>query len=1106
MKLLKETCLALLLTLPVVGMAQTPPASAGPPRRAVSPLMAPLHFEAGANATSPVKYTARRPGFTLSLTPNAAALSLREPPKNKNGVPGAARTPRSATLRMMLLGASAAPEITGMQPLPGKTNYLIGSDPKRWRTGVATYGKVRYRGVYPGIDLVYYGAAQRVEHDFIVAPGASPKAIRLQFAGMSRLGLDKAGSLVANTTCGAVRWLAPTVYQNIGGKKRLVSARYTLRGGRNVGFQIGRYDVRRPLVIDPVIDYATYLGGSDNDWMYGMATDGAGNVWVAGPTSSVDFPTLNPAQAAHGSAYWNGYVAKFDPAGNMLYSTYLGGSNGDECYDLAIDSAGSAYVTGYTYSRNFPVTSGAYQTTFRAANQSAYVTKLSATGGMVYSTLYSGTYQDQGERIAVDSAGSAYITGISGSALPTTAGAYRTTRSSSDWNTYVAKFSPDGKRLVYGTYIGGSRFSWGLGLAVNAAGEATVAGSTSSRDFPTTPGAIQTAHKGAIFYKTGNATAAPITWAASETGLNGADIHALVIDPKTPSTLYAAQDDGTYKSVDSGATWARQYNGYVSSLYIDPNNSSVLYATNSRGVIKSGDGGVTWLATGFYNTAAANGLAFDPTTSATLYAATDNGVYKSADSGAVWTQISGGLPNNGSGYFGVNSVAVDPKTPATLYAATYQGMYKTTNGGQNWSGINSGLPYNGTVPYAVRLIVINPSNPAIVYVKSDYRNSLMKTLNGTTWNFSGIVNVNSFTLDPKNPNIVYCGNYDGVFKSVNGAANILNSSLNRHRINAIAVDPTNSSKIYVGTWLDWDVYATKLNASGSGLIFSTYLGGDRFDWTEGVTSDSSGNLYLAMQTESANFPTLNAYQPLLLGTRNAGVVKISPTGTLLYSTFLGGTNFDSANAIATDRFGNAYVTGWTYSADFPTTADAYQNFNAGNADAFVTKISPDGSTLLYSSFLGGEGYDDPAAIAADDFGNIFVGGHTESFTFPTMNAGQNAMNGPSDAFLVKIRMTPQLTVTPTLTRNGNFLDLTLTFVNSGGVDLANIQTLTAKLNTTAPMTALPQSVGTLLIGQTATLTLRFSGVAGVAGKAGVLRLSGSYPGGVFGGSYRIQIP
>ena len=859
-------------------------------------------------------------------------------------------------------------------------------------------------------------------------------------------------------------------------------------------------------MIDPVIDYATYLGGSDNDWMYGMATDGAGNIWVAGPTSSVDFPTLNPAQSAHGSAYWNGYIAKFDPAGNMLYATYLGGSGGDECYGLAIDSAGSAYVTGYTYSHNFPVTSGAYQTTFRAANQSAYVTKLSASGGMVYSTLYSGTNQEWGERIAVDSAGSAYITGLSGSNLPTTAGAYRTTRSSGNWNTYVAKFSPDGKRLVYGTYLGGSREGRGYGIAVNAAGEVTVAGVTSSRDFPTTVGAAQTVHKGAIFYKTSGATANPIAWAASETGFTGADVHAIAIDPKTPTTLYAAQDDGTYKSVDSGATWTRQFNGYVNSLYIDPTNSSILYATNGQGVIKSIDGGATWGGTGLTGAYNANGLTFDPTTSATLYAATNIGVYKSVDSGANWTQIVSGLPNNGSGYYGVSSVAVDPKTPATMYAATYQGMYKTTNGGANWSGINSGLPYNGTVPYAVRLIAINPSNPAIVYVKSDYRNSLMKTLNGTTWNFSAINNVDSFTLDPKNPNIVYCGNYDGVFKSVNGAASILNSSLNRHQVNAIAVDPTNSSKVYVGTWLDWDGYATKLNASGSGLIFSTYIGGDRLDWINGAAGDSSNNSYLAVQTESVNLPVSNAYQPILLGTRNAGVVKLSPTGALIYSTYMGGTNFDEGTAIAADRFGNAYLTGRAYSADFPTTADAYQNYNAGSGDAFVTKISPDGSTLLYSSFLGGEGYEYARAIAADDFGNIFVGGHTESFTFPTQNAGQNALNGPSDAFLVKIRMTPQLTVTPSLTRSGNFLDLTLTLVNSGGVDLANIQTLTAKINSTVPTTALPQSIGTLLIGHNATLTLRFSGAAGVSGSGGVLRLSGSYPGGVFGGSYRIQIP
>ena len=221
MKLLKESLFALLLTLPVATVAQTQPHAVRSAGRNVLPLTASLNFEVGAgSAANPITFTARRPGFSLFLTPTAATLSLREAPKSqKSGAPEARPAPRSATLCMTLLGANPAPEIQGMEPRPGKANYLIGSDPKQWRTSVATYGKVQYRGVYPGVDLVYYGAAQRVEHDFIVAPGANPKAIRLQFAGMSRLGLDKAGSLVAATTCGAVRWLAPTVYQNIGGKK-----------------------------------------------------------------------------------------------------------------------------------------------------------------------------------------------------------------------------------------------------------------------------------------------------------------------------------------------------------------------------------------------------------------------------------------------------------------------------------------------------------------------------------------------------------------------------------------------------------------------------------------------------------------------------------------------------------------------------------------------------------------------------------------------------------------------------------------------------------------------------------------------------------------------
>ena len=314
-----------------------------------------------------------------------------------------------------------------MKELLGRVNYFIGNDPGKWRTNVPVYARVDYQEVYPGVDLMYYGNQRRLEYDFIVAPGADPGAIRLELDGAEELELGRRGDLIVRVTGGEVRLNKPLVYQEVEGARHEVSGAYQLRGGNQIGFEIGPYDPSRPLVIDPILVYSTYLGGSFGEAGAGIAVDSSGNAYVAGSTDSVDFPTVNPL--ATGAANSDVFVAKFDATGALVYSTYLGGSDSEGASSIAVDSSGSAYVTGMAKSTDFPTANPLLPALGRGSNDDdpdAFVTKLNADGSaLVYSTYLGGGHRDEGFGIAVDASGNAYITGFTRSTdFPTTPGAF----------------------------------------------------------------------------------------------------------------------------------------------------------------------------------------------------------------------------------------------------------------------------------------------------------------------------------------------------------------------------------------------------------------------------------------------------------------------------------------------------------------------------------------------------------------------------------------------------------------------------------------------------------------------------------------------------------
>ena len=703
----------------VVGFA-CPAAAAADARVSEAYGKLPLHFEANRGQThEDVRFLARGPGFSLFLTPTGAALTLIKPESlaRKPAARSRAESRKPVTgsvLRMSFAGANPAARVAGLEELPGKANYFIGNDPAKWRTNVPTYAKVHYREVYPGIDLVYYGKQRQLEYDFVVRPGADPGAIALRFAGADKVEVDDVqGDLVIHTAAGTLRQQKPFIYQEVGGVRKEIPGGYVLTGEHQVGFKVAPHEASRALVIDPVLSYSTYLGGGADDRGRAIAVDADGNAYLTGRTFSPDFPTTAGAFQTTLPGH-SAFVTKLNPTGSALvYSTYLGGNNSEVGYGIAVDSAGNAFVTGNTNSSNFPTTPTAVQPTF---------------GGDV----------------------------------------------SNGGDAFVTQLDAAGSALLYSTYLGGSGLDEGSAIAVDPAGNAYVTGLTQSGNFPTTLGAFQT----------------------------------------TPA---------------SGSS------GFVTKL--NPAGSvSLIYST--------------------YLPGPGTGIAADA---------------------------------SGNAYV-TGSTGIDFPTTA--------GAFQTTYGG----GIEDGF-----------VAKLDPTGSALVY--STYLGgSGGDVIFGLAIDAAGNAYVTGLTDSTNLPTTM------GALQTIYGGG----------------ID---------------DAFVAKLDATGSVLVYSTYLGGSGADYALGIAVDAAGNAFVTGNTNSSDFPTTaTAFQATYGGGAccDAFVTQLDAAGSaLVYSTYLGGSGNDGGSAIALDTLPNpnAYVTGFTNSGDFPTSAGAFQASPAGVSefvpDAFVAKIAND---------------------------------------------------------------------------------------------------------------------------------------------------------------------
>jgi uncharacterized repeat protein (TIGR01451 family) len=641
---------------------------------------------------------------------------------------------RPDTLRWRLSGANRHSVMRGEEPLPSKSNYFIGNDASKWRTNVAHYARVRVINVYPGIDVVYYGRGDQLEFDFVVKAGADLSKIRLRYDGALRTDVEEDGDLVLSLTSGQLRQRLPLVYQEIGGTRRAVQARYRRLSKNEFGLDVGPHDTNHGLVIDPVLSYSTYLGGSAGEVAWGIAPDSAGNVYVTGYTFSTDFPTTaGSLRRTKPVGSIIAFVTKLDASGRLIYSTFLGGSAHTEAYGIAVDAAGNAYVTGMTYDHNLPIVNAA-QPTFRGLND-VFIAKLNPTGSaVIYSTFLGGDISQAGYAIAVDGAGTAIVTGDTDSPnFPTSNALQSSIKGSVD--PFVAKLTPSGS-FVYVTLLGGTGIDRGTGAAIDGSGNGYIAGFTTSPDFPVTVGAFQT-HSG-------------------------------------------GSEDGFIVKMNPTGT-ALVYSSYLGGSSVD-------------------------------------------------------------------------TP------FGL---AVDPSGAAVIVGATFSPDFPTAHPLQ---------PTRGTA------------------------------------------------------------------------------------------------------------FITKVSSSGSSLIYSTYFGGTMGsgnDAARAVAADSAGNVYIAGATGSIDIPILNAIQPTNGGSVDAFVSALNASGSLLYSTYLGGSGSDGAEAICVDSSGRAVVAGYTESTDFPL-ANAFQpNYGGGSSDAFVAAIGiPD------------------VTIVKTHSGNFLQGQPDATYTIKVSNTGSGATSGP----------------------------------------------------------------------------------------------------------------
>jgi len=415
---------------------------------------------------------------------------------------------RGAAVRMRFVGGVGSPEIMAEAPLAGVHNYFLGNDPAKWRTGVERFARVRYRGLYPGVEVVCYEKGGRLEYDLLIEPGADLAGIDVEVEGAQGLRVEPDGALVVDTALGPLRQEPPVTYEvDAEGRRRGLASRHELRGGDRFGFIVSGWGGESPLVLDPGIQWSTFVGGSSGDFPQSLSVDASGAATIAGPCTSVDYPTtLGAWDTTHNGGPFDVFVTRLDPsqptAQQLVYATYVGGNDYDSAQAISVDPPGRVTITGFTFSTDYPTTAGAWDTTYNGVGD-AFVTRLDpsqpAAQQLVYSTFVGESGGDRAYGVSLDASGVVTIAGATDSPnFPTTAGAWDTTVNGG-LDAFVTRLDPSqaaGQQVVYSTFVGGSGIDEAYALGLDASGVVTITGRTFSANYPTTPGAWDTTFDG----------------------------------------------------------------------------------------------------------------------------------------------------------------------------------------------------------------------------------------------------------------------------------------------------------------------------------------------------------------------------------------------------------------------------------------------------------------------------------------------------------------------------------------------------------------------------------------------------------------------------------
>jgi hypothetical protein len=517
-------------------------------------------------------------GLWLRFSPVAAAATDR-----KAHLWGPGKSRQGSLIRLTPLNLNKDLAIVPVEPQAAKVNYFVGKQPEKWRRDLPTYGGVVYREAYPGIDLKFYGAGRHLEYDVVVRPGADPNQVRFQYHGVDCLRVTPEGDLVISLPDGgSLVQKKPVVYQEIAGRRVAREGTFKLYpgSGRQVfGFAVPSYDRSQPLVIDPVLVFSSYLGGTEEDAGKALTVDADGNMYVAGWSTSVDFPGTQGFKGIYPEG--DAFLAKFSPTGTLVFATYLGGTSGDGVSGVALEWNGNIYLVGSTISDDFPTTPGAFQEDYHGGGD-AFVAKLTPSGDtLLFSTLLGGSgFEEVESTLAVDAEGNAYITGETASInFPVTFGAFRSSPGGG-YDGFVAKISHMGTSLIFATYLGGRGNDRGRGIALGAQNNVYVTGETRSDNFPTSSNPFQKEYNGAMDAFVTKFTAdGSLVYSSFLGGINDDGGRGIAVDGSGCAYITGETYSDTFPA--SPNAWQKQKAPYSDAFVakVNPEGTALLYCT-----------------------------------------------------------------------------------------------------------------------------------------------------------------------------------------------------------------------------------------------------------------------------------------------------------------------------------------------------------------------------------------------------------------------------------------------------------------------------------------------------------------------------------------------